>query len=60
MPCATEGQRPITEWIDMLDRKRYACYTNNTKWSELREAMLGLYPKAPSFRIKTLNWIGEA
>jgi hypothetical protein len=44
----------------MLDRKRYASYANNTKWSKLREAMLGLYPKAPSFRIKALNWIGEA
>jgi hypothetical protein len=43
----------------MFDRTRYASYANNTKWSELRDAMVGLYPRAPSFRVKTLNWLGE-
>jgi hypothetical protein len=42
----------------MFDRTRYASYANNTKWSELRHAMVGLYPRAPSFRVKTLNWLG--
>jgi hypothetical protein len=44
----------------MFDRRRYASYANNTKWSELRDAMVGRYPRAPSFRVKTLNWLGES
>jgi hypothetical protein len=32
----------------MFDRTRYASYANNTKWSELRHAMVGFYPRAPS------------
>jgi len=44
----------------MFDRKRYASYANNTKWAELRQAMLNLYPNAPRFRVKTLNWLAEA
>ena len=44
----------------MFDRTRYASYANNTKWSELRQAMVDLYPRGPSFRVKALNWLGDA
>ena len=43
----------------MFDRAQYANYANDTKWSELQRAMLSLYPRAPRFRVKTLNWHGE-
>ena len=39
----------------MFDRSQYASYANDTKWSELRQAMVSLYPRAPRFRVKTLN-----
>jgi hypothetical protein len=44
----------------MFDRTRYTSYSNNTKWAELRQAMVNLYANAPRFRVKTLNWLGEA
>ena len=43
----------------MFDRSQYSSYANNTKWSELRQAMVSLYPRAPRFRVKILNWLGE-
>jgi Family of unknown function (DUF6678) len=43
----------------MFDRTRYSGYANDTKWSELQRAMVCLYPRAPCFRVKTLNWQGE-
>jgi len=39
----------------MFDRSQYSSYANNTKWSELRDAMVLLYPRAPRFRVKILN-----
>jgi hypothetical protein len=44
----------------MFDRARYASYANNTKWAELRDVMVGLRQRAPDFRVKALNWQGEA
>jgi hypothetical protein len=43
----------------MFDRARYSSYANDTKWLELQHAMLRLYPWAPHFRVKTLDWHGE-
>jgi hypothetical protein len=43
----------------MFDRTQYTSYANNTKWSELRHAMVSLYPRAPRFRVKTFSWHGE-
>jgi hypothetical protein len=40
----------------MFDRNQYASYANDTRWSELRQAMLDLYPRAPRFHVKMLNW----
>jgi hypothetical protein len=45
---------------DMFDRARYTGYANNTKWSELREAMLRIHPNAPRFRVKSLNCVGDS
>jgi Family of unknown function (DUF6678) len=43
----------------MFDRAQYTSYANDTKWSELQHAMVSLHPRAPDFRVKTLNWHGE-
>jgi|HubBroStandDraft_6_1064221.scaffolds.fasta_scaffold1567026_1 hypothetical protein len=43
----------------MFDRAHYASCANNTKWSELREAMVAIYPRHPRFRVKGLNWTDE-
>lgn len=39
----------------MFDRSRYTSYANDTKWSELQQAMVSLGARAPRFRVKTLN-----